>query len=171
MGEKNNDCFLLQGNTRAPPSPKSPPNSPNLEFSDSEEINSHIYINRYISNSFAKQGNIVWELVQLPFYFEGLLPPPARKCRPSSGIGPPPPPPAPTPPQHLQKTGLSPCLRGPRSVRNPPRAGVLGPLQGCSSQILCPFSSELVLVCGYIAGTAKLIASFSKCQTFTSHAD
>merc|ERR1712147_418250 len=40
-------AFVSQGSTRAPPSPKSPPNSPNLEFSDSEEINSsHIYVNR-----------------------------------------------------------------------------------------------------------------------------
>ena len=48
--------WLYQGNTRAPPSPKSPPNSPNIEFSDSEEINSHIYINRYlsVSSSFVK---------------------------------------------------------------------------------------------------------------------
>ena len=92
----------------------------------------------------------------LPF-FEGLQRRPARRCRPSSGTGPPPPAP---PPQHLQKTGPSPC-HGPKSARNPPRAGALGLLQGCSSQILCPFSLGPALVCGYIAGAVKIITWFS----------
>ena len=129
--------FFSQGNTLAPPSPKSPPNSPNLEFSDSEEINSHIYINRYsMCLCMSKSWNII----------EGLPPLPARKCRPSCGTGrPPPPPPAPhwvLLQQLLQRTGLSRC-RGQKSARNPPRAGALGLLQGCSSQTLFPFSLGL----------------------------
>ena len=129
--------FFSQGNTLAPPSPKSPPNSPNLEFSDSEEINSHIYINRY---SMCLWRNKSWNII------EGLPPLPARKCRPSCGTGrPPPPPPAPhwvLLQQLLQRTGLSRC-RGQKSARNPPRAGALGLLQGCSSQTLFPFSLGL----------------------------
>jgi len=39
-------AFVSQASTRAPPSPKSPPNSPNVELSDCDEITSHIFVNR-----------------------------------------------------------------------------------------------------------------------------
>lgn len=39
-------AFVSQASTRAPPSPKSPPNSPNLEFSDCEDIHASFYVNR-----------------------------------------------------------------------------------------------------------------------------
>jgi len=54
-------AFVSQGNTRAPPSPKSPPNSPNLEFSDSEEINSHIYINRAPTPASEEMSAFLWD--------------------------------------------------------------------------------------------------------------
>jgi len=39
--------FVSQASTRAPPSPKSPPNSPNVELSDYyDDITSHIFVNR-----------------------------------------------------------------------------------------------------------------------------
>merc|ERR1719431_785620 len=86
-------AFVSQANTLAPPSPKSPPNSPNVEFSDSEDLAYSIYINR----------------------------PPTRRVRtsrPSSGSGlrapPAPPPPLPAAPRGPPRTGPSRCPGPPR---------------------------------------------------------
>jgi BCL2/adenovirus E1B protein-interacting protein 3 len=59
-------AFVSQGNTRAPPSPKSPPNSPNIEFSDSEEINSHIYINRAPTPASEEMSAFLWDWSSCP---------------------------------------------------------------------------------------------------------
>lgn len=54
-------AFVSQASTRAPPSPKSPPNSPNLEFSDCEDYAAHIFVNRPATPAIEDVSSFLWD--------------------------------------------------------------------------------------------------------------